>query len=141
MKEDQRHPPSGCSISRASGWGNLQTLKAKPFSSSLSRRASCARKAGGENLNGAYNLDFAGCCYCGANQLGPDSVCPVQKLGHVGPSYHANRCPGATWTKGHFCRSSSLGPIPSSGLIAGSGCLANPASKVRYLPGEEAGLS
>lgn len=52
----------------------------------------------------------------------------------MGPSYHAHRCPGATWTKGHFCQSSFLGPhsrlrVPTANLT----------SRVRYLPGEEAG--
>lgn len=126
MKEDHRHPPSGCSIScvwPASGWGDRQTPKAKAFSFFLSVRASGTRKAGDEGSEQRLLLkSCAGSCYCRASQLGLSSVCPVQELGPAGPSYHACRCPSATWTKGHFCQTSSFGARSSSGPIAGSGC-------------------
>lgn len=126
MKEDHSHPPSGCSIScvqTASSWGDSQTSKAKAFSFLLSVRASGTRKAGDEDLNGAYCLEL---CRLLLLQTQPTRA----KL-HV-PCTGARTCGSLIPSKpaGVLMRPGQrvtfVSPPPwgrsSSGPIAGSGC-------------------
>lgn len=146
MKEDHNHPPSGCSIScvrTASSWGDSQTSKAKAFSFLLSVRASGTRKAGDEDLNGAYCLEL---CRLLLLQTQPTRAklhvpCTgARTCGSLIPSKPAGVLmrPGQRVT---FVSPPPWGPFlfrPHSRFRVPT---ANLASRVSYLPEEEAGFS